>query len=474
MNQSLFACAAAVLLLSVVALIARTEWLNSVVIIACSLMTLILLIAMARSCLHTARIGLLLFTAGVLASFWLGAWQCMSECYIPRSDFILGELGGSWKPGTIAMAVFYIALFQCLGLVGYCLGPVHNGLSRLIRREDHRTPPFNNTFIVFLLISLMFFTLYIRHGGSISGLLSGLARSRIALYEARDVGLLMNFVWLGYYGLALGIVSLILTPGQRFSRLMLLPIVMAGMLIVFADGTRHRMLYAFGSACLVLLHKGIRKNPRCLKLLMATSLILIGVYQCQSLSRNIGWLNLLSHQWKDFVHVQGTDQFQSLSYALELVPGRHEYFHTPATLFFVTHWIPRRFWPAKPSQPELEYLSTQWTGGANLQDMNVTPSIIGQYHMNWGVFGVAWIGFFMGWMFRCVDAILISLPFAGHNHSWVLMGMFVAFLIASFRHFSPMYFMFLLFGLIIFIVCTRPSCHVAPLGTGYRSPEAIQ
>lgn len=435
----------------------KAVWINSAAINVGGLVTLVCLGLVVAEDMREGRVGRVLIVAGVGVSFWLGAQRCMDEGWAVRSWFIAGEIGGAWRARTVGLAVFYVALFQCLGLAGYRFGRVPEIMVTAICRRDTERRLLDDGTVACLLIGVMGSVLYVRYGCSMGGLVQGLAGARQASRSATDLGLAMNLVWLGYYGVALGMVRLVISPLTVWQRVVLPAAVLAGIVFVVADGTRHRLMYAFAPVCLVLLHRAVRVRGRDVGRLVVAGVVLFAVYQCQGLARDRGWRDLSERRWGEFLKVRGTDQFQSLNYALELVPRRHGYFRTPATPFFLTHWVPRRVWAGKWRQPELEYLSSEWTAGAGLDEFNVTPSIIGQYHMNWGVFGVAWIGLFMGWALRWLDELLKSIPLRGANHACVMAGMLGAFLAASFRHFSPQYIMLPVLGLGVFVACTvRP------------------
>jgi hypothetical protein len=449
------------------------EKVNNVAILCCCLTTALGFAFVAGPCLRTLQIAKAIFLLGALMSFWLGAWRCTYAAYVPQSQSILGEIGGRWKPSTVATAVLYVAIFQCFGLAGYYIAHMPDKCKRFLLRPD-RPGPFSHEAVGHVLIVLMLATFYYRYGSSTKGLVEGLVASRTSYEQARQIGLLANFVWLGYYGVALLALRQVraLTASQPIlTRLPLLVLPAIGFLVVCMDGTRHHLLYIVTPVSLLLAHAGVRKDKKYLTALAATTVLVLIVYQLQTVSRDIGWHNLRSKDRSQFISLRGTDQFQSLLYAVEIVPGRHGYFRSPASPFFLTHWIPRQLWASKPCQPEIVYLSTEWTG-AELYESNVTPSIIGQYHMNWGVAGVAWAGLMLGWMFKCVDILLRSTPLMGYTHLWTLLGMFVAFLIASFRCLTPTYFMFPLFGFVIFILCTNagPENRTLEARTSDQSP----
>jgi hypothetical protein len=86
---------------------------------------------------------------------------------------------------------------------------------------------------------------------------------------------------------------------------------------------------------------------------------------------------------------------------------------------------------------------------------NVTPSVIGQFHMGWGLPGVIFIGAWLGFLAMLADRLLILLDSDRQRAMFVVVGMFYAFIISSFRFYSPVYFSYFLFGLIPMLLLTR-------------------
>lgn len=432
-------CTAAALIVCLGACVVGRESFNGPAIRLSTVATLIALAAVCPDALRTGRIGPVVLLAGVLLSFWLGAWRCMSRAYAPASATLWSEFGGLWPARTVARAILYVSLFQFVSLAACFAAPPLRRPAVLLRRLDRPVGHDLRVPLVFLAIAAMFAVLLIRSGGSPSGLLDILAGSRTASASARRIGPLMHVVWLGYCGVAIGLSDLLLTRRPLRIRLILACIVAAGAIVVLADGTRHRLLYVFGPPCLILLHLSVARGRRYRWILPAAVLFCVAAYQGQSLCRDTGWRTLASHDRRDLLHLSGTDQFQPLLYALELMGARGRHLHTPAWPFFLTHWVPRRLWPAKPHQPALELFSRTRTGAAELAVRNATPSLLGQYHINWGVFGVAWIALCMGLAAGLLDRLARDGPLTDAPFAWTLLGMLWAFLAASFRALSPQY-----------------------------------
>jgi uncharacterized membrane protein YgaE (UPF0421/DUF939 family) len=81
--------------------------------------------------------------------------------------------------------------------------------------------------------------------------------------------------------------------------------------------------------------------------------------------------------------------------------------------------------------------------------------VIGQFHMNWGLPGVIFAGIWMGFLARVADLAFSSIQAGAQPAVAVAIGMVYAFVCCSFRIYSPMYFSYLVFGIVGMLLITR-------------------
>lgn len=434
-------------------LLAASYAMSSVAIVLGAACALACACSVAIRCLAVPQLGHLVLAVGCLMTFWLGALQCMRNGFAPSGLLIQREVG-MWSADTLSLSIFYMWAFQLCGAISYRV----SGRSSVLAGWTVRCggSPMVADWVPYLLIAGMVAATCARHGFSYAAVIDGLIRSR-AGDGARDIGLASVVIWTGYYGLAVVLCRFSLWRLRRLDW-WLAPLTVTGFIMLALDGTRHHMLYVAFPIVSVVWHAAVWRARRSYLVVLGVCLCgIVLVYQGQSVARYRGWDSVLSGRIdaSAWASIQGPDQFDAVNFSVMLVPDRHGYFMSSMAPYFVTHWVPSSVWPGKPYAPETHYFSDQWTGGADYSMLNITPSVIGQYHMNWGVLGVMWIGVVIGFACRWLDRAFAGLSFRGSAESWAWIGMVGAFLVASFRHFSPLYAMFPLLALPFFLATTK-------------------
>lgn len=152
--------------------------------------------------------------------------------------------------------------------------------------------------------------------------------------------------------------------------------------------------------------------------------------------------------WGNIVTLGGTTDFISeTSYAINLVPNQHEFFHESNIALFATHLIPRFIWPDKPiSEISRFYNLKRWGLDIMTDGGNVLPGIIGQYYMSDGVIGIVIISFVFAVVTSLSDRILLETFDQPGKRYWSVLAVSTSVLmLLSFRVFSPGYFVPLFF-----------------------------
>ena len=175
-------------------------------------------------------------------------------------------------------------------------------------------------------------------------------------------------------------------------------------------------------------------------------------FQIQVVARDAGWDALETVAPDQLLKAEVTGQFPALLLAEALVPARHDFFLEPTPIYFITHWIPHRFWPEKPVDKVWEYFNHEVTGGDVVWMLLL---VIGQFYMNCGVIGVCAIGCFLGMLCRITDNVFARLTLYEHRAAAVCVATLYVFVINSLRLVAPFYIVYSVMAFIGMIILTR-------------------
>jgi hypothetical protein len=391
--------------------------------------------------LRTRQPGPVLLSAGCLAFFWLEAASAAGRrsAFAPPDgvDIVAGDFGLR----LVQQALLYLCLFQVGTVAGYALGRRPLWPKALVRGREDKRSAFGRALVV-VSVLCSWFPLLFSYNFSLDVALQALVASRrpdgtSPFTEVSFVNYL-NFV--GMFGAAYLLCCAVLSRGGWRTKAGLWAIAATACLpSIMFWGTRHLWLFVAMPACLGAARRAVDSlTPARLTRLAVVAAAALMVVQLQFALRDKGWDAIASLEPASLLHTETTGQFDALLYAEYLVPGQHPYFVELPELYFLIHPIPRSVWPTKPVMESWTYYNAMYTNGAT--SFNVTPSIVGQFHMIAGVFGVLWAGLLLGYLTGLSDSALLALDL---ESQWVLLvsvGMFYAFLVSSFRFYSPVYF----------------------------------
>lgn len=354
----------------------------------------------------------------------------------------------------IKRAFFYIALFQIALFVGYSISP---RLPGLLAWTTSRVDVVKHSLWIRCALALCIILAPLYYADfrfqEVFEALAGAYR-RFILPTPRT-GLLSHTTSLGLFGGSLMLSEAILfcRTRHRFLSLFLGLFVTAAVLLT---GTRHLLsfvVFPVIAIALIRMH-GTLKSRRILLWCTGAIMILLGI-QVQLAIRTKGWDKISQLRLTELVPHKPGGQFEALLFAEYLVPQQHDYFLDLAEPYFIIYWIPRTVWPDKPSVPSWQFYNDTYT--RNDPVWNVTPSIIGQYHMGWGTFGVVFIGTWLGLLTYVADRVLLALNTDRQHAMATLIGMAYVFVVSSFRTYHPFYFAYMVFAFIGMLLLTRTA-----------------
>ena len=418
---------------------------------ALAIINFVLLVVVAREALRTRVIGKVSLVASMLIFYWIEGLTLAAQ----PNPFSIPEgfpiSASQFDQELISQALVYMAVFQLLLFVGYSIRPpIERPVSFLTSRTDSLS--FDRSLIVFGLLICAVVPLLAFYDFDYDKIVAAILASRSGTdFDAPEPGLSQHLALLGLYGAALFFVYALKTSTWR--RFWWLFLGATAALPFVTGGTRHLWLYITLPSVLILLRgfKGQLDKYRVIGLIGAGIVVLV-VAQAQFVYRSVGWREVGSVPLQGLSQINTNGQLTALLFAEHLVPNEHEYFREAVEPYFLIHWVPRQLWPNKPVMESWLYYNESYVQGAAF---NVTPSVIGQFHINWGLPGVMFIGAWLGFLTFIADRVLLLLNSDRQRATFVVVGMFYAFIISSFRFYSPIYFSYFLFGLVAMFLLTR-------------------
>lgn len=425
----------------------------------CAAVSVVLLISVTREAIRARVVGKCCLVAGVFVFYWMDAVALTLQptaFAIPDAFPINATL---FNQDLIRQALNYVSLFQLLALIGYSIRPrFEKPLTFLASRIDSLS--FDRSILGLLLILCAVLPLLTYYNFDFDKIIAALIASRNpAEFDGPEPGLAQHLAMFGIYGASLFFVYAL--KADTWRRLWWLALGVIAALPSLSTGTRHIWLYISLPSILIILRgfKG-RADRYGLIGLTAAVVIVLSVAQLQFAYRSVGWSDVRNVPTTDLTQLNSNGHFTALLFAEHLVPDEHGYFKELAEFYFLIHWIPRKLWPEKPVMESWAFYDESYVQGAAF---NVTPSVIGQFYMSWGLPGVLFIAAWLGFLAMIADRLLMLLDSNRQRAMFVIAGMFYAFIISSFRFYSPVYFSYFIFGFIPMLLLThrRPQQQMA-------------
>ncbi|HKF47796.1 MAG TPA: O-antigen polymerase [Terracidiphilus sp.] len=437
------------------------------IVVTLLIVNLVLLVSTFLEMVQSQAVGKFLLAASVCIYFWFEAFA-LAVRNPPFAAIGLPVSGGQFDTGELQLGVLYVACFELALFVGYSLRPPLSGLKAwAVSRVDTsrrvlkglQYPMAAGGFLV-MLVSFGF------HVGAVQGALLASRTSTPLDMEWSDPGLLGNLACMG-----VAASSLILVQGisdRSPWRWLRLGAGAVAALPFLMGGTRHQLIFVLAPLLLVLVRQQSRRPMQTLLRWVGGGLVAVLLLQVEFAVRDKGWNHITEVTADDLIDPTTTGQFSAMLFAEYVVPGDHPYFHEFAEPYFITHWVPRAIWPNKPYMESWAYFNAAWTKG---YAYNVTPSVIGQFHLNFGMFGVIFIGLWLGFLAFLGDHISLAISATDQKAMLVIVGLWFGFIVSSFRFYSPIYLTYFVFGAIGLLLLTEKRHRVSSAYLSARISE---
>lgn len=221
-----------------------------------------------------------------------------------------------------------------------------------------------------------------------------------------------------------------------------------GASLAFFSGTRFKILYIFMPAliCFYYINRRAKVNYKTSILFIFFGMLLFGIASFQVVFRYN-----TNADFEIFGAFQGSGHFTALTNAIGLADTFDEPLKQSMLPLFITDFIPRFIWPGKPDH---EYwVIYNYNLSPNFG--NVTPSIIGQYYMNWWGFGGLYCGLIIGFVSSFASRRIEIFNKTGNFYNLIIAGFILSFVFLSFRVFSPNYVTYLIIIIILTPITMR-------------------
>lgn len=417
-------------------------------------------------------VGRVVLNFGVFYWFWMGAaTQAFQSPPFPNPGPFYPYFFQTVPSAVVASGLLSVNLFALMAMLGWRYAPIPmRWVGRLADRKDPPGGALVDAVCAGLAL-LGWLPTAVAYNGNVAQAMADmmLMRANPEMGATQSVGVLQQAYLLGLFGGALSLARLVLrSEGVVWLRYFALALIFP--LAFLAQGSRFNLGFLLLPAAIVLLARPSTdqlswKKKR--RTAIALIVVIIAAIGYQGAVRNFGvgggrglegrlaaGAGSNPETTSDILaegHV-GNDHFGAMLMAIDLVNVNDGFFMEFSESFFVTHYIPRAIWPEKPYSQSWGFYNEMVTQGAAL---NVTPSIIGQYYLNWGYLGVIYIGVFMGWLARLCEAWLSRLDFGVQLMSATVAGLLLGFIFLSFRVLHPLYFAYPLFGYLTYRLMSR-------------------
>jgi hypothetical protein len=406
-------------------------------------------------------LGRLTLNLGMFYWLWTGAIErVLSDPPFQTPDPIYPGFRDVVPDSIVATSLLCVNLFALAAQLGWRYMPQPQ---RVLRALADRLDPLSSRSLDVLAVamaSVAWIPVLIAYDWEWKTALGDLLLMRSAgqVGPTQSVGVEHHLRLIGLFGGAFAVARIVLhVRGIRWLRY--LAVAISVPIAYFGDGSRFNFGFMVLPALLILGaplagHISWRKRRRMLGLLLVVTLLLVayqGAVRMTGFGGDSRRPSSIGQMLRD--GVEGHDQFGPLLIAVNVTQEEGHFFTEPMTPFFFTQFVPREFWPGKPDPVAWQTFNDAWTQGGSF---NVTPSITGQYYMNWGYFGVVYIGLFIGWLAHFCESWFSRLQMGRQLLSATVAGLLLAFVYFSFRIYHPMYFAYPLFGYLVYRLFTRP------------------
>jgi oligosaccharide repeat unit polymerase len=230
---------------------------------------------------------------------------------------------------------------------------------------------------------------------------------------------------LPYFGYVLPSLTAVLLVRRGFSVTTLLAVAMSVVMLLFlAQGGGRRIIgVTCGAALIVWVQLQPKLNVRKMVMIGAAVIGLLWVMQFMLNVRTVGYAEFSMRGQSEYDYLHVDDNFLRLAQVIEIVPAERDYVYQQQIVFTLVRPVPRVFWPNKPVDPGFDLPSE-----VGLRGVSLSTSIIGEWYVSFGWFGVL-LG---GWLHGRLSGAANALRQAG-GHNPIVFALAVMVLVSGMR-----------------------------------------
>ncbi len=207
---------------------------------------------------------------------------------------------------------------------------------------------------------------------------------------------------LQYFGYVLPSLAALLIARRGFNLRVLLAIALSAVMLAFLSqgGGRRIIGVTVGAAILVWIQAQHELHVRRLTVAAVAVVGLLATMQFMLNIRTLGYEEFMFRGESDYDYLHVDDNFLRLGQVIELVPAEHPHVGFQQILFTAVRPVPRVFWPGKPINPGFDLPTA-----VGMRGLSLSMSIIGEWYLSFGWFGIVIGGWFHGRLARTVNVL---------------------------------------------------------------------
>lgn len=195
-----------------------------------------------------------------------------------------------------------------------------------------------------------------------------------------------------------------------FQRLFCILVIAWPMLRAYGSGTRSSMIISVGCSLLAVLYWKATPvwRKRFLIAVLVSAPLIYGLMAAIVASRGTAVLSWEAGSKTDYV---GNEMFRELLFIISKVPSEFSPFQYGYTYYVqLVNPIPRFLWPDKPTLDTGLLLATLQgqVDSRNEAYLTISPGLIGEMYLNFGVLGIIALSFFGGWLVKGWDRVSLD------------------------------------------------------------------